>query len=188
MLYRSYESKNQGGGPDPIVALLVSIVIFTFVLAGVADTNLYSVKTMEGIQHRLSLWNGESCTMDGCLTQKLPPIGWCGERRTSFTAMQVFSIISLAGSVLLLLSSLLGTLTVRTHCIRVFFFGSATLTWLFLMIEWSMMAGIFHSKACSNPSFSEIKYQYGASFALFLMAWTCLTAMAIYSGIVRVDC
>ncbi|ORC91311.1 uncharacterized protein TM35_000063160 [Trypanosoma theileri] len=185
MPFPSYKSMKQSESSSEIIIFIGSIVISLLILAGLAETNLYVVKTLEGTRHQLSLWNGKSCNIEGCLSQTLPPAEWCGERRSLYIAMQVISVISLVGSLFLLASSVLSVVAVKTRCVDILWSVSAFLTWLILMLDWSIMAGIFHSKACSNPSFSEINYQYGVSFSLFLMSWLFLTVMIIYSVIVR---
>ncbi|RNF12218.1 uncharacterized protein Tco025E_06487 [Trypanosoma conorhini] len=171
----------KGGSADLAAALVAAIVVFLFVLSGTAETPLYTLKTMEGSKYRLSLWSGEICTVKGgCLTQKLPPTEWCRQRRVAFTALQTLSIVALVGSLALVVSLLLELLAAKVYRVDLLFFASAVATWLLLLVEWAMMVGVFHGPVCANPSFNELNYQLGASFALFLMAWVFLSVLLVY--------
>ncbi|KAH9598110.1 hypothetical protein LSM04_003746 [Trypanosoma melophagium] len=97
MAVPSYKAMKHSEYPNEIIFFIGNVVIFVLALAGLADTNL--------------------CR---CLSQTLPPAEWCGERRSPHNAMQAVSVISLVGSLVLVASSVISLVTVRTRFVDIF--------------------------------------------------------------------
>lgn len=158
------------------VAVLALMILGFGVTIAATVTNVYTVFVSRG-SIKTTFWMSETCLGSACRSGDLPDNGWCTELQVRFEAMQAFSII-------LILLSLVGAAVAAGEVLKKVpapaAGGALTFYWLWLLIQFAVIAGTYHNAFCQFDSLSDRGQKMSVSFALYLCLWFLTTFVMLF--------
>lgn len=163
-----------------IKVAFAAVAFFAFCLSIAGSSTKVFTKNTDQIKIETTLWKSTTCpTNFDCSDVATLEMYSCTDGKDRQRALQAFAVLSCMFSAIALIVSSMDLAFGRSfHPLLPA--GMTILTMFSVMIEFSMMSGLYHSRVCDVQSMSSTGYKLSGSFALFTCLWFVLVLLSLY--------